>query len=384
MRLERIIEAALFTPTDRGWGLPLLFWGDPGVGKSQVIRAVAARVGLRCETLSPGERGEAAFGVVPVPQYDADGRTPTAIGYPAPEWALPLMAAERGLVFVDELTTAAPAVAPALLGLTLDKRVGGVQLPGGVRILAAANPPDRATSGYDLTPPQANRLGHVTWDPPGVPEWVSWLTGGDAETAAAPSVALAREAAVAQKWPGAHARAKGLVGAFLRARPGLLHAMPDVAHPDASRAWPSPRSWSYATRAIAAGDVHELGDVDADVLVSGFVGEGAAAEFWTFRTEQDMPDPEGVLDGAIAFVPDPCRLDRTFAVLGACVALVTPPKAPRRDARCEMLAGILMDVVEDAPDIVQPAVVALARAGFRSAPTMQDVLVRFGRLLDVK
>src|SRR5207248_8810483 len=57
--------------------------------------------------------------------------------------------AERGLLFLDELTTAPPAVQAAMLRVVLERVVGDVTLPPAVRVVAAANPPraGRRTAG---------------------------------------------------------------------------------------------------------------------------------------------------------------------------------------------------------------------------------------------
>ena len=144
---DNILRAALFTPTGNGeWGLPMLAWSAPGMAKSAKIEDLAASCDLPCEVLSPGERGEGGFGVVPVPKYGADGRTPETLSYPAPDWTERFKEG-RGIVFVDELTTAPPAVQPAMLGLVLRKRIGATVLPPGVRVIAAANPPEQAEIG---------------------------------------------------------------------------------------------------------------------------------------------------------------------------------------------------------------------------------------------
>src|SRR5260370_41568839 len=95
---DKTLHILLFTPlSSGGWGLPVLWWGPPGVGKSAVIEELEHRYGLPVETLSPGERGEGAFGVVPVP---VDG----VLRYPPPDWVTRM--ADGGIVFLDEISVA--------------------------------------------------------------------------------------------------------------------------------------------------------------------------------------------------------------------------------------------------------------------------------------
>ncbi len=58
-----------------------------------------------------------------------------------------------------------------------------------------------------------------------------------------PLAALVEEERVMNAWPNAEAKAKGLVAGFLRRRPELLHKQPKADDPQASRAWPSRRTW---------------------------------------------------------------------------------------------------------------------------------------------
>ncbi len=375
MAMLRLIHAALFTPgTDGNWGLPLLFWGSPGVGKTAIIRDACRAAGLACEILSPGERGEGAFGVVPVPVQGTSGRT--ELSYPAPEWAIPLDTA-GGVVFVDELTTAPPAVQPALLGLFLARRIGGFQFGPRVRILAAANPVDEAASGYELPVPLANRGGHTQWDAGGTEEWLSWLVGSGAETDM-PLAALVEEERVMNAWPNAEAKAKGLVAGFLRRRPELLHKQPKADDPQASRAWPSRRTWEMATRALAGAQVHALSDTDRASFVAAFIGDAAAAELLTHERTLDLPDPADLLDGKVKWKHSAKRLDTTAAVLAACTVLVIPPQAEKRAERAKVLAEIFNVVAKDAADVVVPSFRPFVQACYalvreEARPTLQQL-----------
>ena len=93
------------------------------------------------------------------------GDDPAEQGVPMapPDWAVRLVRAGRGLLFLDELSTAPPAVQAALLRLVLERRVGALRLPPGVRIVAAANPRSSAADGWELSPPLANRFVHLQW-----------------------------------------------------------------------------------------------------------------------------------------------------------------------------------------------------------------------------
>lgn len=366
-----IVKAALFTPTSRGrWGLGVYLRGEPGAAKTSYLIQVAEEWGLDVEVLSPGERGEGAFGVVPVPERrsrDVDVphrdelRTESqeylVLTYPAPEWAERFLSpGARGLVVVDELPEAPHHVRPALLGLLADRRVGGVTLGPGVRVVAAGNDPDEVQSGYDLPAHVANRVGHLEWDPPSVAEHEAYMTGA-AGLQGPTHDAAAEEARVSAAWPEAYAWAVQLEVGFLRARPALKNLLPGGA---AARAfaeargpdnklvrpkcklrprgpWASDRSWEHATRALASARVHGLSLADREAFVAAFVSEPVMEEWFGWQARADLPDPADVLDGRVAFSHDPARVDRTSAVFSGCVALVSDVRSARRVERVRAL-----------------------------------------------
>lgn len=370
-----ILRVALFTPGPGGmWGLPLLLWGLPGVAKTAILRQLASEYGMPIEVLSPACRGEGAFGVTPVP---ADGR----MTYPRPDWTDRFEREKRGIIFVDEINLAATHYAGALLGLLADRVIGSYQLPPGVRVVAAANPPDiaAASGGWDLSAPAANRVGHIDWPCPDIREWSEWLlsdVGGDK-----PRVDLdAEEKGVLEAWPRAWSEARGVVTGFLGSHSTHLHAMPKAGGDGIGRAWPSPRSWEYATRAWASSTVFGLPDKDRDEFVASFIGEGAAGELLTWFSQANLPDSTDLLDGKIQWKHNPARLDVTTAVFGSAAAVCasTADVALRR-IRSERMWGLLAQAVDSAPDLViAPArVMAKAKllgAAIKVASKLQPVL----------
>lgn len=359
-RIERIIHASLFTPTRKGWGLPLLFWAGPGCGKTDIIENIAKTYQFPFEVLSPGERGEGAFGVTPVP--DQNGQF---MNYPPPEWVGKFKDG-LGLVFLDELSTAAPAIQPAILGIALARRIGGYYFGNRVRIIAAANRTEEAAGGWDLAPPLANRFGHMDWEHPNAEEWSDWLFAEVDNTDTLKINPEDEETMVMSKWAKPWAKSRGLVAGFIRSRPNLLHSQPQMGNPNASRAWPSHRTWEMATRALTSAMIHGLSENETDEFAGAFIGAGTISEFINYRKEADLPDPDHVLNGQIDFHHNPKRLDRTFAVLGSCTSLITSVAKEDRnkgfDNRIERLLQILNEVADDAIDVVWPSAKMLSNA----------------------
>jgi hypothetical protein len=319
--------------------VPVLLWGAPGTGKTSAIRAMATAMGLPCETVIASIREPSDFAGLPVV-------TGNAVRFAPPLWATRLADAGTGVLFLDELSTAPPAVQAALLRVVLERTVGDLALPEDVAVVAAANPPEQAADGWDLSAPLANRLCHLTWEtsPRSIADG---LAGGWAAPFIPPLPA---------GWAAGESLAKGLVAAFLQVRPALALAPP--ANPsEAGRGWPSPRTWEMAARLMAAANAAGAGDQARSALIRGAIGDGAGVEFLAWLMEMDLPDPEEALANPAKFRL-PQRGDRAYAALAAVAAAVAADPTPERwTAGWQVLGGC----AQDAPDVAAVAARVLAK-----------------------
>lgn len=378
MKKERLLHAALFTPCpDHTWGLPLILWGFPGVAKSSIFRKLAKAWSMPIEVLSPSSRGEGAFGVTPVPKADR-------MTYPRPDWTDKFEGTGRGIVFVDEMNLAASHYAGALLGLVQDRIIGSHRLGPKIRVVAAANPTDlaAASGGWDLSAPAANRLGHIDWTPPTAAEWCEWLLLSIDEDILSGEAGDAgdEEARVEAVWPEAWAYARGIVTGFLTAHSSHLLSMPKNAT-DTGKAWPSPRTWEYATRAIASSECHRLTTAERDEFIAAFIGQGATLEFVSWLAKADLPDSAALLDGKVTWKHKKSRLDISTAVFGSAAATVVGTSHPeQKKARSEVLWKLLSQAADDAPDIIiVPAKTLVRDRAFYGA---QKVLSKLSGILE--
>jgi hypothetical protein len=229
---------------ERQLQLSLMLWGPPGIGKSSIVAAVACShelqlVDLRLSQLAPTDlRG--------LPVAD-DG---VSRWFP-PEF---LPRDGEGILFLDEINMAPPAMQGIAQQLILDRRVGSYRVPDGWFIWAAGNRKSDRAAVFEMPSALANRFIHLDL----MPDFDSFKAWGLRE--------------------GLHEQ----ILAFLAFRPTLLHQI-DAQCP----AWPSPRSWVMANQLMGA-----------QLSVAPAVGPGVAGELEAFCSiYQDLPDLESILAG---------------------------------------------------------------------------------------
>lgn len=183
---------AMQTPTRHGgMGVPVLLWGKPGVGKSSFINGLASET-TEVVVLIASIHDPTDFSGLPFLQ---NGK----MQYASPAWLEKFQGRENGVLFLDELTTAPPAVQAALLRVVCERMVGQHPLPASVRVLAAANPTSAMSGGWELSPPLLNRFCHLQWELP-VANYLDALQGGSFPKAQLPPVSFQQHADLLPVW----------------------------------------------------------------------------------------------------------------------------------------------------------------------------------------
>lgn len=257
-----IIVKRYLNPKTRARTLALM--GKSGIGKSDVVFQASAMlaqhvdnwkgvVDLRLAQMDPTDlRG--------IPHVTDEGRT---------AWARPdfIPSEGAGILFLDELTSAPPAVQAAAYQLCLTPWDFGV--PREWMVIAAGNRKSDRGVTFNIAAPLQNRMCAL-----------DVVTTLDDFTD--------------------HAIVSGVrpeVLSFLRDRPDFLHKFDHKAEPGP---FPTPRSW------FAVSDLLDLDLPPADRLeqIRGDIGEEAAVSFEThLRVWESMPRIDDILEGKPVELP---------------------------------------------------------------------------------
>ncbi len=277
---------------------PVMVWGPPGIGKSQIVAAVASQhnvpvIDIRLSQMEPTDlRG--------IPFRDGD----TVV------WSIPALLpnakrhGDKGILFLDEITSAPPTVTAAAYQLILDRRLGEYRVPEGWAIFAAGNRHGDRGVTYAMPAPLANRFTHYDLQAD-LDDWTAWAYRTDIDER---------------------------VIAFLRFRPELLL---DMKSSTTLAAFPSPRTWEYASRAL-----RKFADTPALLLdaIQASVGVAAGVELKAFMDHiRDLPDIEAIAQGRSDAIPG--AIDLQYAVASSLVRrVVREAGKPTRDA---MIGNVL-------------------------------------------
>ncbi len=271
-------------------GLPqaVMLWGPPGIGKSDIVKAIAAELKLDLRDIRLAQ----------LDPVDLRG-VPTVKGVQT-VWAAPSFfphdPKSAGVIFLDELSAADPSIQVAAYQLLLDRRIGEYVVPEKWIIIAAGNRAEDNAVSLPMSSALANRMLHLELQPE-PEEWARWAT----KNAIEPSV----------------------IG-YIRLRPQRLFSPGE----NCERGWPSPRSWAGVSKILAIG----LTEEELPPCVAGLVGDEAAAEFLAYRRHyMALGDVRAImLDPQRKFKinkPDVC-----YALASALAYWVWHPADPQEDA----------------------------------------------------
>ncbi len=256
----------------------IFLWGPPGIGKSALVKQLAEElkreiVDLRLPLLDPVDlRG------LPI----TDKENNLAIWLP-PDF-LPKPGSPAGILFLDEINAAPPAIQASAYQLILDKRVGTYKLPENWVVIAAGNRVSDRSVAYRLPSALANRFTHLEIDPH-IDEWTVWAWENNLDS---------------------------YIISFLRMQPHILMQFDPRKN---QTAFPSPRSWSFSSRLSNLRDKNIVLYMNT---LQGTVGDAAAQQFLAFLNFRDeIPDPKDILNGDTYDLPQ--QIDALYVLMGGLI-----------------------------------------------------------------
>ena len=269
---KRIISSLVQQQLDGKNPPPVFLWGPPGVGKSDITRQVAKEKGIDVIDVRLGQMDAVDMRGIP---YVENGVTKWAV----PEF-FPRDPNTEAILFLDELSSADPAIQVAAYQLLLEGQCGEYHLPPKVYVCAAGNRAQDKAVSLPISSALANRMMHLEVD--ASPQaWCAWaVTAG-----VAPEV----------------------VG-FIRFCPKMLFALQEG---ECERGWSSPRSWTRVSQILSYG----LAPDELRAGIVGLVGESAAAQFLAYyKQSQALGDIRAVMLDPKAKLKLPTKNDMLFAV----------------------------------------------------------------------
>jgi len=243
---------------------PVFLWGPPGIGKSELVEGITQELGGYCIDLRLSQCDPTDLRGIPFFNRE-NGKM---------DWAPPIdlpdeeLASQYPIVvlFLDEMNSAAPAVQAAAYQLVLNRRIGKYRLPDNVVMVAAGNRESDKGVTYRMPMPLSNRFIHFELRVDHT-AWETWATENKI-----------------------HQDVVGYVGF---AKQDLF----DFDARSSSRAFATPRSWSFVSQFLEDNDST---DAELTDLIAGTVGEGIAIKFMAHRKiAAKMPKPEDVLSGKV-------------------------------------------------------------------------------------
>lgn len=256
----------------RSANVPLLIFGGPGIGKSEICKAAAEGdevKDVRLSMLEPVDmRG------MPVINRKGDG-TEFSV-----EWAKPdfLPTSGRGIVLFDELNTADPSVQNAALQFILDRRCGPHKLGDGWWIVACGNKSSHKAHVNPLSAPLRNRFVILEMQPD-FNQWRNWAMNNYIH--------------------------ENVLG-FMSSTSGQhLYSDPQDEYGN----FPTPRGWTMVSRLLKC-------NISEREAIEGAIGKGAANWFMQYCNEiKVMPNIDDLLEGKTTYQDGPNKLSVTYAVV---------------------------------------------------------------------
>ena len=240
----KLSTAAVLIETFITSNVPVNLLGSPGLGKSDVIKQVAAKLNLKVIDFRLSTADPTDISGIP---FIHNGRSAYM-----PNEAFPLHTdtVPEGysgwLLFLDEITNAPMAVQAASYQLILDRQVGQNKLHDNVRIVSAGNMiDDGAAVTGEMSTALKSRMAHINIEL-SLDDWLDWAMTANVHHS---------------------------ITSFIKFKPTSLYQFdPKIA----ADTYPCPRTWSMVNSIVANVGIN---NPQIQNLVSAVISDGPAVEF---------------------------------------------------------------------------------------------------------
>jgi len=246
----------LETRFDDPFAPPVLIFGPPGEGKTQIVRDVATKHKAELRVIRLSTMAQEDVSGVMVPDIEnrlADYWSPALLDLPDD-----MNKRNKIVLFFDELGCAKTDVQNAALNLFQDGVLHNVDIRGAIRIAATNRPKDKVFV-KGITSALINRCCVVELQN-NVKDWLTWARRN-----------LIHPAVIS----------------YIDKDGGVLRGEPSI-----TSSYPTPRAWEYVSRECYRAEKLKLSAKTLSAMISGYVGEQEASKFSAhLRYYRQLPAP---------------------------------------------------------------------------------------------
>ncbi|MCL2128857.1 MAG: AAA family ATPase [Treponema sp.] len=298
-------------------GIPLMIWGPPGNGKTSACKSAAIQIGTDMITVIASVSEASDIGGIP---YIGEAESPTGkirkeLHAASPYYIKKANEKEGQLIFLDELTTAPPSVQAPLLNLVLNKAIespiGRFTVPDSTYIVAAGNY-NNVVGTHNMSMALMNRFTHLHHRVNIELLREGFVSGWKNDV----NIKINSKSEQIDKL----LKYRLAFSNFIKAQPDLAEKMPEELIVETDVAYPTPRSWEFATIILSVLDQNAFELLEE--LVYGTVGIEAGRHFMRFiqdykGLEIDIPALAGKEDEFK--LPYPDRHDHVSQIMSSVV-----------------------------------------------------------------